>query len=261
METNDKKRIISLADTTLLITKAGGRCSYNHKHEYCNKILSDGRVNLGERAHIVGVSGPRANVPFNGNKNGYDNLIWLCRDHHKIIDHPTNLEKYTVKTLQVMKSRHENKIITGRYPYYGTPQSLHDFSVLSCLFEFINIHTLYSCAASYPVIHLDFFDVSDMCYHFRHDNPGDLPLRDPILKRAFLNFERTHERLSIHLNPNRTVKEDKINFWYEWTYSRIGENLVFNYLASVERLISLIEQRFPQILHQEVYEPFPDIGI
>lgn len=258
MNTNNKSRTISLTDTSLLITNAGGRCSYNDSHSYCNKVLSDGRVNLGERAHIIGVNGPRANVSFDGNKNGYENLIWLCRDHHKIIDHPANLEEFSPTVLREMKRRHEERIKTGRYPYYGTPQSLHDYSVLSCLFHFINIHTLYSCAASYPDIHLDFFDVSDMCFNFRQDNPGDLPLRDPILKRVFSNFERTHKALSSNLACNTTIREDSFNHIYTWQYSLRGETLVFNYLASVEQLVGLIEKRFPQILHQEIYEAFPE---
>ncbi len=95
----NKSRAISVSDTSLLITNAGGRCSYNHDNFYCNKVLSDGRVNLGERAHIVGFKGPRSDDKFIRDINGYDNLIWLCRDHHKTIDHPENLKKYSVSAL------------------------------------------------------------------------------------------------------------------------------------------------------------------
>ena len=110
-------RSISVSTTIALITNAGGRCSFNTDTEYCNKILSDGRVNLGERAHIVGVNGPRANEHCNSSKNDYSNLIWLCRDHHKIIDHPSNLNIYTVSELHKMKSRHEARVKSGRYPF------------------------------------------------------------------------------------------------------------------------------------------------
>ncbi|EPE2670366.1 hypothetical protein ACSHA6_004478 [Vibrio parahaemolyticus] len=252
---NKKSRSISTADTTLLITKAGGRCSYNNHAEFCNKVLSDGRVNLGERAHIVGVNGPRANEHCSTDLNGYDNLIWLCRDHHKIVDHESNLDRYTVAELQAMKQRHEARIATGRYPYYGTPDSLHDYGVLSCLFHFINIHTLYSCAASFPCIHLDFFDVSEMCYLFRNDNPGDLPLRDPLLRYAFDKFEHTHALLSHYLDHYPTVGEDPYSRIYTWRNSVRGERLTFRYLTAVEQLIGLIEKRFPQIMMQDIFDP------
>ena len=107
-----------------------------------------------------------------------------------------------------MKFRHEQRIKNGRYPYYGTSQSLHDYSVLSCLFTFINIHTIYSCAASYPKIHLDFFDVSDMCGIFKNDNPSDLPLKDPILREAFTNFENSHHALAVLLRNSHVAEED-----------------------------------------------------
>lgn len=251
-------RAISVSDTTLLITNAGGRCSYNHDNFHCNKILSDGRVNLGERAHIVGFKGPRSDDKFIGDINGYDNLIWLCRDHHKTIDHPENLEKYSISALHDMKFRHEQRIRTGRYPYYGTSQSLHDYSVLSCLFTFININTIYSCAASYPEIHLDFFDISDMCGIFKSDNPGDLPLKDPILREAFVNFEDSHHALAVLLRNSRVAEEDINTFIYTWVEKIEGHQLFLDYLLSVENLIELVERRFLQILHQELYNPFPD---
>lgn len=259
MNNRNKSRTISVSDTSLLITNAGGRCSYNKEQSYCNKVLSDGRVNLGERAHIIGVNGPRANTFFDGNANGYDNLMWLCRDHHKIIDHSENIEKYSVEVLREMKARHEQRIKTGRYPYYGTTQSLHDYGVLSCLFEFINIHTLYSYAASYPEVNLDFFNVSDMCSEYRQSNPGYLPLKDPILNFAFSRFERSHYDLASILNHDTVIKEDSYSHMsiYTWRRSVRGENSVLRYLSSVEYLISLIEKRFPQILHQEIYEAFP----
>lgn len=256
-----ESRSISVTDTILLVTKSGGRCSFNYEEKYCNKILSDGRVNLGERAHIVGVNGPRASETIEYDKNAYENLIWLCRDHHKIIDHTSNLNIYTVDVLREMKARHESRVSSGRYPYNGSDQTTHDYSVLSCLFEFIDIHTLYSCAASYPKIHLDFFNVSDMCFYFREGNPDALPLKDPVLRRAFINFEKKHDDLAKLLRPDNTVDEDMHTQIYTWRRTIIGENCVYRYLLAVEWLIGLIESRFPQILHQEVYDPFLGINI
>lgn len=256
LKTKNKLKTISVTDTALLITNAGGRCSFNDESLYCNKILSDGRVNLGERAHIVGVNGPRAHAYRLENKNGYDNLIWLCRDHHKIIDHSENLDLYTVDYLREMKRRHELRIRTGRYPYYGTDSSVHDFSVLSCIFHFTSIHGLYSCVSSYPDINLNFFDIGRTCNDFREGNPEDLPLKDPILRRLFRNFEVRYWRLNEYFSNSHTVKEDPLNHMYTWQYSMRGEILIFHYLSSVEQLVAMIEKRFPQIMSQDLCEPF-----
>ncbi len=63
---------------------------------------------LGEECHIIAksIDGPRGNPDFPEAKlDKYENLILLCRIHHKIIDHQPN--KYTVKYLREIKSAHE----------------------------------------------------------------------------------------------------------------------------------------------------------
>ena len=79
------------ADTTLrLWVVAGGRC------EYCNTYLleddlSGYSLNLGERAHIVGATdaprSPRGDADLpRAKRDDVDNLMLLCRPHHRVID-------------------------------------------------------------------------------------------------------------------------------------------------------------------------------
>ncbi|MEE4624670.1 hypothetical protein V2L00_13260 [Pseudomonas alliivorans] len=251
---DDDKKAISIHATTLLVTSAGGRCSYNHRGEYCNKLLSDGRVNLGERAHIVGRNGPRANEPLNIPIHSYENLIWLCRDHHKIIDDRRNLAEYTVEVLLRMKARHERRIITGRYPFVGDGASLHDYGVLSVIFYFCDLHSLYINASEYPKLSLRFFDLSDVCNAFREDRPGDLPLRDPIMRKAFERLEHNHRMVANLYHRSDNGELDSYGRVLSVKKDPNGDGIIYLYLCAVEDFILLLERRFPQILHQGLYD-------
>jgi len=98
----------------LLWAKAGNRCSYRYEGEVCDEelVTSDGgKITLvGEECHIVGEKPTAARyiADFHG-RNTYDNLILLCRKHHKIID--DNEEKYTIAVLQSMKRSHEESVV------------------------------------------------------------------------------------------------------------------------------------------------------
>ena len=86
--------------------KAACRCSI------CNKelILDDPkRTCIGEHCHIISKKpdGPRHQKYIN-DYDAYDNLILLCRNHHKEIDdNPIN---YTIEKLKQIKNDHEKRI-------------------------------------------------------------------------------------------------------------------------------------------------------
>lgn len=93
----------------ILWTNAGGICSYPG----CGKRLIEDETRTGDRSlvgdmcHIVAAdpNGPRgdSSIPFE-ERNSYDNLILLCKNHHKQVD------KHTVKVLREYKNRHEQMI-------------------------------------------------------------------------------------------------------------------------------------------------------
>jgi hypothetical protein len=105
-------------ETTIrLWVAAGGRC------EYCNRYLLEDEFttyafNLSERAHIVGASeaegSPRGRHPLPlAERNQAENLILLCREHHRLIDRL--IEEHTVEGLGKIKRDHEQRIrlLTG----------------------------------------------------------------------------------------------------------------------------------------------------
>jgi len=103
--------------TIRLWVLAGGRC------EYCNRYLLEDdyttyTYNLAERAHIVGAidtpGSPRGNDPLPlGEREEAENLMLLCREHHRLID--TLIEEHSVEGLRQMKRLHEERIflLTG----------------------------------------------------------------------------------------------------------------------------------------------------
>jgi len=100
-------------DRKILWAKAGNLCSYNFQGETCDKQLAvmDGeKVTLiGEECHIVGEkSGAARYIPDFEDRDDYDNLILMCRNHHKIIDDDET--KYTIEILKTMKRLHEVNI-------------------------------------------------------------------------------------------------------------------------------------------------------
>lgn len=89
----------------ILWATAGGRCSICRGQLVSDRTDTDDPSVLGEECHIVAQSGsgPRAGVV--AEVDSYDNLILLCRVHHKQIDDQTGY--YTVSRLIAIKQAHE----------------------------------------------------------------------------------------------------------------------------------------------------------
>jgi len=100
---------ISLKTHKMLWGRFGNRCAFPK----CKKILIEDKTDtdneslIGEEAHIVAKhsNGPRGDSYLtSGERDSYDNLILLCKNHHKIIDDQPN--KYTVDFLHKIKKEH-----------------------------------------------------------------------------------------------------------------------------------------------------------
>jgi len=103
----------SLKTKLILYAKSAGRCSFRG----CSKLLikealtGEGDINLGNIAHIVAESydGPRGNDSMSlEDRAKIDNLMLMCRDHHKFID--DGPAKYTKEILINFKKEHEKSI-------------------------------------------------------------------------------------------------------------------------------------------------------
>jgi hypothetical protein len=109
----DVRAAITPESTLRLWVAAGGRC------EYCNVyLLTDGftgyPLNLAERAHIVGATdalgSPRGDSSLALELRAEpENLILLCRTHHRLIDRL--IAEHTVEGLLRMKREHEERIL------------------------------------------------------------------------------------------------------------------------------------------------------
>ncbi len=112
---------ISLKTHKILWGRAAGRCAFPdcRKKLIMNGNKFDDESLIGEECHIVAreLNGPRGDSPLTSEeRDEYENLILLCRIHHKLID--DQFHTYTVQRLQEMKTAHETWVI----------KSLHDFS-------------------------------------------------------------------------------------------------------------------------------------
>lgn len=86
--------------------KSGNRCAFC-KIELVVSKINDTDLNIGEECHIISskVNGPRFNQSLK-DFDTYDNLILLCRNHHKEID--SLVDSFPEEILRYMKQNHEN---------------------------------------------------------------------------------------------------------------------------------------------------------
>lgn len=153
----NKRGSINYNSTLRLWVKAGGRC------EICNKYLLEDEltttpINLAERAHNVGISGGKRSARSNNDldfeeRNNEENLLLLCRDHHKLID--TYSEKYPVELLHEIKLEHEKiiKFLTGMTDDKKSVvlRMMNDIRGSSILISNEEVReTLYKCDNRYP---------------------------------------------------------------------------------------------------------------
>lgn len=109
---NAASRNITEKTAKIVWSKSGGMCAFPD----CRKLLisdapeenSDPYALIGQMAHIVAHSkdGPRGALAFRGSdRDGPENLILLCGDHHTLIDQQR--KSHTADWLYQMKERHE----------------------------------------------------------------------------------------------------------------------------------------------------------
>lgn len=101
---------ISLKTHKLLWGRSGNRCAFQvcRNELIADETETDDESVIGDEAHIVArkEDGPRGDNPLPlEERDKYDNLILLCRIHHKLIDDQPNF--YTVDMLTAWKKSHE----------------------------------------------------------------------------------------------------------------------------------------------------------
>jgi hypothetical protein len=91
----------------ILWIKAGGRCSICHEQLATDATDNDAPSVFGEECHIVAQSPGGARAADIADVDGYDNLILLCRKHHKQVDDQRSY--FTVERLKEIKREHEER--------------------------------------------------------------------------------------------------------------------------------------------------------
>lgn len=103
---------LAIKESTLkiLFGRSGNLCAFPS----CNEPIIKEHLIVGEICHIeaANVAGPRYNPEQNDeNRRSYENLMLLCRNHHKLTD---DTATYSIKILKEMKNLHEKKF--SKYP-------------------------------------------------------------------------------------------------------------------------------------------------
>lgn len=95
-----------------LWARSGNRCAMCRIELVAERNEHDRNLNIGDECHIISSksNGPRHIANYEKDYDNYDNLILLCKNHHKTIDELW--ETYTSELLIAVKNNHENWIKT-----------------------------------------------------------------------------------------------------------------------------------------------------
>ena len=99
---------ISDKSRKLLWGRSGNRCAICRRELAIDLTTNSDESIVGDECHIHSEqkNGPRYDENFPIDKiNSYNNLILLCKNHHKMID--DQFETYTAKLLRIVKLNHE----------------------------------------------------------------------------------------------------------------------------------------------------------
>lgn len=219
---------MSISDRTrkILWARAAGRCSFPDCELELTSLSNSTRNSqppetiIGEEAHIIAqnLGGTRGNINIEENqKDLYSNLILLCRNHHRIVDDPSN--NYTTTMLHDMKQKHENKI------ELSLNKSQHQH-FLSNPYKKLSNHQLIH-VWKYPLTHI-------LCFSFGSEPKEISPHR--IWKGNGLEFLRTTPPSFEDITSLITITEAEFEIEYQcndemlqitqYTYDPRCENLV-----------------------------------
>src|SRR3981189_553583 len=110
---------MAISDKTrkILWARSGNRCAKCRRQLVEGATRSDTESVVGDECHIVSgqSQGPRSDSSFPAARlDEPDNLILLCRVHHKIVDDQT--QTYTVEALRMLKVTQETWVASTLNP-------------------------------------------------------------------------------------------------------------------------------------------------
>lgn len=238
----------------MLWGRAAGRCSYPS----CGmEVVSDeseasAPTLIGENCHIVSAKpgGPRSDIFIPSDQlHSYDNLILMCRNHHKVIDDSQNGERdYPVQKLQEMKRKHEAwvrkrlELDIGKQKDEENYAQIVDEWEMKCSIENWQHWTGAILYADQPRMSNDLSDQLSDARSWLLSRVW--PRRYPSLETAFENFrlvlEDFHKLFLYHAEPSGdTLLTKKFYQIEEWDKER-HEQLVQSYEFHVDLVGDLV---------------------
>lgn len=160
---------------------AAGRCSI------CKIPVVERQVKIGEMAHIIAKStgGTRGNLPLVGSRDGYENLILLCPNHHTEVDNDE--DSYPPEKLHRLKSEHEYYV--DQVFKRQTQARSMDIGALVGLMQYLPLTQVPGLLNGLPTsFNMKLFYVEETCENFGEDFPHCRPFFDPHLENHFYGF-------------------------------------------------------------------------
>ncbi len=160
---------------------SAGRCNI------CRISVVERDVKIGEMAHIIAkrMGGPRGRGELTGQRDGYENLILLCPNHHAEVDR--NEIKYPPHELHRIKAEHENyisKLLNTQHQGRGM-----DVQGLSALVQHLPLTRIPSLLQRLPeIFEMEIIDAKDACLNFEIEFPHCRPFSDSTLEAYFSAF-------------------------------------------------------------------------
>jgi hypothetical protein len=196
---------IGLKTHKLLWGKSGNRCAIEdcRKELVVTEIETDNTSLIGDEAHIVArkKDGPRGVSELNAKeRDQYNNLILLCKNHHKIID--DNEEVYTVELLHEIKKTHENWVKENlKLDSKAEFENLIYISYIDYLLEFIDIDNWIYWSTSLIFDQYNFIDKN----FFKSFYEIEKYLNSRVWPNKYLELERAFDNFRLILSDLRNV--------------------------------------------------------
>lgn len=260
---------VSTRDRVMLWGRAGNRCS----HPECREpLVVDGSSNgtralIGEVVHIVASSpdGPRGSAEYpEGKLDSYDNLILLCRNHHRIVDQQA--DTYSVETLHELKAQHEDWVRTSLEDHDSADQRVKErYAAIvdgwsrRCRLDDWDVWTSYLLSPD-PSIEIGLFEQLDDLGPWLLQRVW--PERYPELEESFVNFRLVLQSLLRTFSEHRKESGDRywvprfyqISEWDPERYERLAKefeqhvDLLHDLVLELTRAANLVCERVRECL-------------
>ncbi len=197
-------------DLGLLYSRSAGLCNRCRNPVFVPTVDGNGYINIGEIAHNLpySVKGPRGTeivsfaitIDEYSPDNSYNNLILLCRNHHKIVDKDAH---YSVEQVKRLKNDHEDWVTNSLYPKINSDQSL-----VALIHQHINFqHLIYELNDPLYGLPFDLVDIGDIdSFLLQANTPQFYPFNNSELTSLMESILACFYTLSPYIQHNYELR-------------------------------------------------------